>query len=190
MRNIIKLILVLGVISLNAQTKKLKVEPNHSTVGFNISIAGFTKVTGKFTDFDILLDWNEIRLDSCKISANIKVNSINTGIKDRDTHLRSSDFFDIEKFPEIRFQSDSIKKVDFSNYTAHGKLTMHGITKEFILPFQIVKIENNTIGITSKTTLSRKDYGVGSSFKHNSMPNFLADIINIEIDFWTKKRKE
>ena len=157
---------------------------------FKISIAGFTKVTGTFTDYEILLDWNENTLDSSKISTRIQVKSINTGIPDRNAHLQSADFFDVKQYPEITFQSETIKRIDFSNFEAHGKLSMHGITRDFVLPFQIVKIDGNTIGVTSRTTISRLDYGVGSEFKHTSMPDFLAEHINVEIDFWTKRRKE
>lgn len=190
MKRLLTLTLFFCSISSMAQTKKLKVESNHSTVGFSISIAGFTKVTGKFTDYEIALDWNEKHIDSSSISATIQVASINTGIPDRDAHLRTADFFDADTYPTIEFQSDSIKQIDYSNFEAHGKLSMHGVTKDFILPFKIVKVEENTVGISSRTTLNRMDYGVGKDFVHTSMPDFLSDTIAIEIDFWTRKRKE
>ncbi|MEZ2414459.1 YceI family protein [Muriicola sp. E247] len=190
MKKLTTILLVFFSIYMGAQTKKLTVEPNHSTIGFNISIAGFTQVTGKFTDYELLLDWNESSMDSSKISTVIKVMSINTGIPDRDAHLRTADFFDAEKYPHITFESDSILQIDYSNFKAYGKFTMHGVTKDYVFPFQIVKIENNTVGIRSRTTLNRQDYGVGSEFKHSAMPDFLSDIIEVEIDFWTRKRKE
>ncbi|MBT8280996.1 MAG: YceI family protein [Muriicola sp.] len=173
-----------------AQTKKLMVEPNHSTIGFKISIAGFSQVSGKFTDYDLFLDWNEQNMDSSKISTMIRVKSINTGIADRDAHLRTADFFDEERYPQITFESDSIRQINYSNFEAYGKFFMHGVTKEFVFPFQIVKIENNTIGIKARTTINRQDFGVGSEFKHSAMPDFLSDHIEVEIDFWTKRRKE
>ena len=176
--------------SISAQVRKLVVEPNHSTIGFSISIAGFSVVTGKFMDFEIALDWNDQDVSASKISSEIKVSSINTGIPDRDTHLRSSDFFDASQYPTITFTSDSIQRVDYSHFNAFGKLTMHGITKEIILPFQITKMEGNTIGIKSRTAINRLDYDVGSGFKHTSMPNFLSKEVEVEIDFWTRKRKE
>ena len=175
--------------TVNGQNRYLIVEPNHSTVGFNISIAGFTKVTGKFTDFEILMDWNENNINESKISSVIQASSINTGIPDRDTHLSSTDFFNVATYPTITFDSDSIQKLDFSHFKVFGKFKMHGITKNIVLPFQIVKLAGNTIGFKSKTTINRLDYGVGSEFKHTSMPNFLAKNIDIEIYFWTKKRK-
>lgn len=190
MKPFILTLLILAPACIWTQTKRLAVEPNHSTIGFNVSIAGFTQVTGKFTDYELNLDWNESNTDSIKISTAIKVNSINTGIPERDAHLRTADFFDADNFPLITFESDSIQKIDYSNYNAYGKLTLHGTTRYFVFPFQIVKIENNTVGVRSRTTINRKDFGVGSDFEHSAMPDFLSDIIEVEIDFWTRKRKD
>ncbi|NNF36512.1 MAG: YceI family protein [Saprospiraceae bacterium] len=184
------IILLLFTHLLSAQTKNLQVEPNHSTIGFSISIAGFSVVTGKYTDYEIFMEWDDEDLSNSKIISEIKASSINTGIPDRDDHLQSSDFFDVEKFPLITFESDSIQQVNFSNFEAHGKLTMHGITKNLILPFQIVKADGNVIGFKARTTINRLDYGVGSEFQHTSMPEFLADVVEVQIDFWTRKRKE
>ena len=177
-------------ISANAQIRKLKVEPNHSTVGFRISISGFTAITGKFGDYKINMDWNGENITASTIDAEIQATSINTGIPDRDDHLRSADFFDVEKYPTITFKSDSIKQINHSEFIAFGKFTMHGISKNIELLFQIIKMDGNTIGFKSRAEINRLDYGVGSSFNHDSMPDFLANIIQVEIDFWTKKRKE
>ena len=178
------------LLTTNAQTRKLQAETNHSTVGFAISIADFSIVTGKFTDYTIFMDWDDSSNSIAELSANIEVKSINTGIPDRDTHLRSSDFFDEEKYSLITFKSDSVQKVDFAHLKAYGSFNMHGVSKKIVLPLEIVKVEGNTIGIRSRTSLNRLDFGVGENFKHSSMPNFLSDEIDIQIDFWTKKRKE
>ena len=66
---------------------------------------------------------------------------------------------------------------------------MHGVTKHIVLPFQTVKVDGNTIGFKTKTTINRLEYGLGNSFKHTSMPDFLSKIVDVEIHFWTKKRK-
>ena len=176
--------------SVIAQERYLKAEPNHSTIGFNINIAGFTKVTGKFTDFDILLNWNDADITASTMSATIQAVSINTGITDRDTHLASPDFFNAEAYPTITFISDSIEKIDDTHINVLGKFTMHGVTKEIVLPFEIVKQDGNTIGFASGTTINRLDYGIGTEFKHTTMPDFLATDIDIHIYFWTKKRKK
>lgn len=172
-----------------SQNRSLQVEPNHSTIGFKISIAGFSTVTGKFTDFQIDLDWDDNNISDSKLSSVIQVSSINTGIPDRDTHLKSADFFDAETYPSITFESESIQQIDYSHFNVSGKFSMHGVTKEVVLPFQIVKLDGNTIGFKCETTINRLEYGVGSGFKHTSMPDFLAENINVEIYFWTKKKK-
>jgi len=175
---------------LQAQIRELTVEPNHSTVGFRISIAGFSEVTGKFGDFNIDLDWNEEDISASKLSAEIQVNSINTGIPARDEHLRTADFFDAEKYPVIAFKSDTIQQVDYANLKVFGTFSMHGVEKKMLLPLQIVKVDGNTVGLRSRTTINRLDYGVAADFKHDAMPNVLAEEIQVEIDFWTKKRKK
>ena len=189
MKKLIVCSILLLSITAYTQNRSLEVESNHSTIGFDISIAGFSKVTGKFTDFEIFLDWDDADSKVTEISSVIQVSSINTGIPDRDSHLISSDFFDSAAYPDITFKSDSVQKLNFSHFNVYGKLKMHGITKIIILPLQIVKQDGNTIGFKSITTINRIDYGVGSEFKHTSMPDFLANIIAVEIYFWTRKRK-
>lgn len=181
---------ILMAISTNAQVRKLQVEPNHSTVGFRISIAGFSEVTGKFSDFKINMDWNDEDVAASTVQAEIQATSINTGIPDRDEHLRTADFFEVDKYPVIIFKSDSIQQIDYSHFLAFGKFTMHGISKNIELPFQIIKMDGNTIGFKSRMTINRMDYGVGADFAHSAMPGFLSENIQVEIDFWTKKRKE
>lgn len=173
-----------------AQNTQLEVEPNHSTVGFNLSIAGFSMITGKFTDYRIYLDWNADDITQSRIEAVIQASSINTGIKDRDQHLQSADFFNVENHPTITFTSDSIRRVNYAHYEAFGKFSMHGVSKDIILPFEIVKIDGNTVGIRSRTSINRQEYGVGADFSHTSMPEFLADEVEVVIAFWTRKRKQ
>ena len=172
------------------ETKQLTVEANHSTVQFIVPIAnGITRVTGKFTDYTIDLNLVDNDLTKSTISATIQVKSINTGIEGRDDHLRTADFFDVEKYPEITFNSERIEKVD-DHYVVHGKFTMHGITKDISFPLiSTGSSGENTLGFSSRLTLNRVDYGVGADFKHSSMENFLAEEILVEIDFWTKKKK-
>ncbi|MEO1258609.1 MAG: YceI family protein [Bacteroidota bacterium] len=190
MKQVLCLFTFLMAISAAAQVRKLKVEPNHSTVGFRISISGFTAVTGKFTDYEIKMDWNDEEITASTIDASIQAASINTGIPDRDDHLRTADFFDVEKYPLITFKSDSIQQINYANYVAFGKFDMHGVSKNIELPFQIIKMDGHTIGFKSRTEINRLDHGIGAGFNHTSMPDFLAETIQVEIDFWTKKRKD
>src|SRR3954470_7181356 len=82
------------------------VDVNHSTVGFAVPIlGGLSKVRGKFTNFNVAIDYDEADVTRSSVAATIKADSINTGIEARDTHLKTADFFDVAKYPEITFQS-------------------------------------------------------------------------------------
>lgn len=172
-----------------SQTIQLEVEPNHSTVGFGIPISSFTLVRGKFTDYKINIEYIDKDITKSKITVDIKAASINTGIPDRDQHLQSADFFDVEKFPSITFQSSKIVKFQ-DQYLAIGEFQMHGVTKEIVLPFEITNADGNTIGFKIRSQINRLDYGVGAEFQHTDMPDFLGKNVNVEIDFWTKKVKK
>lgn len=173
------------------QEIKLAVEPNHSTIGFSIDIAGgATAVTGKFTDFDLHLLWREGDLTKSEARFIIQAASINTGIAARDEHLLSADFFDVDRFPEIVFQSRSIKQTPDGGFSAKGVLSMHGVDKLIDLPFKLVYAEGNTLGFEIRTQLNRMDYGVGAEFEHTGIDNFLAEEVDLRINFWTRKAKE
>jgi polyisoprenoid-binding protein YceI len=86
--------------------RQYRIDTNHSTVGFSIPImGGLSKVNGKFTDFTVILTNDEKDITKSSVSVIIKATSINTGIPARDNHLRTADFFDVEKYPEITFRS-------------------------------------------------------------------------------------
>ncbi len=99
-----------SVIAAPAPTK-YSADANHSNVGFSVPILdGVSQVKGKFTTFTINLDYDEANITKSSVSAVIKTASIDTGIDGRDKHLRSADFFDAEKYPEITFQSKRVEK--------------------------------------------------------------------------------
>lgn len=171
--------------------RKLVAETNHSTLQFSVPISdGITRITGKFNDFSIELEMHNQDILTAKISAIIKPGSINTGIPARDEDLKSSDFFDVEKYPEITFISQRIEKAGDS-YVAHGQFHMHGVEKSISLPFRITARKNDdVIGFSSRFTIRRSDFGVGTDWKHTTDDRFIADEIGVELDFWTKKPRK
>lgn len=172
------------------KTRWLTVEPNHSTIGFRVPISGgVTLVTGKFTDFDLELELVDEDWTQSQATFTIQATSINTGIPERDQHLRSEDFFNVEEYPTITFTSKSIIRIDDSHYEAKGTFRMHGVSKEITLPFQIMGYDGKSVGVQIRTKLNRLDYGVGANFKHTTTANFLAKEIEVEINFWTKRDK-
>ena len=169
---------------------KYATDAAHSNIGFSIPVfGGLSNVRGKFTDFTIDIVYDDKDVTKSTVNAVIKAASIDTGIERRDTHLRNADFFDVEKFPEITFQSSRIEKKG-KDFIAHGTFTMHGVAKEIALPFTIngvrkdEKTGKTTLGATARTTVNRKDYGV--SFSRPDNPAFLGDMVEIELNVITR----
>jgi polyisoprenoid-binding protein YceI len=128
----LSLVLVLATSLPAAPLAVKRFDTNHSTIGFRIPIAGgMSEVEGKFTDFAIDVAYDDQNLANSGVTAIIQATSIDTGIADRDKHLRSADFFDVAKYPEIKFVSSSIEKRP-DGFVAHGTLTMHSVDPLFV----------------------------------------------------------
>ena len=167
-----------------------KIDKNHSNIGFAVSImGGLSEVHGKFTDFEIELLNDEKDIAKSKVRAVIKTASIDTGIDQRDAHLRTADFFDAEKYPEIVFESTKIKKKG-KGFIAAGNLSMHGVTKEIELPFEITGIKDDpekrrkNVGYRAQMLLDRREFKI--NWQHNSVPNFVGDKVKININLITR----
>jgi len=184
------LALSITVVAQVSTSKPYPIDNGHSTVGFSVPImGGLSKVKGKFTDFTINLTNDEKDITKSSVNVVIKATSVDTGIEGRDKHLRTGDFFDVEKFPEITFQSSRIEKKG-KQLIAHGTLTMHGVAKEIALPFTITGVTENAdktkknIGYSANLVLNRRDYGI--NYTHKTVPNFIGDDITVEIDLITR----
>jgi polyisoprenoid-binding protein YceI len=141
-----------------------KVDNVHSSISFAVSHMVVSKTKGEFTDYSVTINEDPKDITKSSVTAVIKAASIDTRNKKRDDHLRSADFFDVEKFPEITFISKKIEKKG-NGFVAYGTFTMHGVSKEIYLPFTISeKIEdpygNIRVGIESNYKLDRRDYGL------------------------------
>ena len=150
--------------SLMAQSQ-YKVDPAHTSVNFKVKHSGITFVNGKFDKFDggIIGDMNNI--EQARVFFNVDIASINTSVEMRDNHLRSADFFEVEKFPSMTFESTSIEKVEGDKYKLHGKLQIKDVTKD--VTFDVVyggsvKGEDGSevVGFIAKNTINRLDYNV------------------------------
>ncbi len=182
------LLLLVGLISVTAEAQaptKYGIDAAHSNVGFTVPILnGVSHVRGKFNDFTVTVDYDDADVTQSALTATIKTASIDTGIEARDKHLRTPDFFDVEKYPEITFQSTRIvKKADGFELT--GNFTLHGVTKEITIPFtdngSFVNDANKTTmrGFTGTLNLNRRDYGM--LYKHATIPNWIGDIVQIDL---------
>ena len=142
-----------------------KVDPFHTSVNFNIKHSGISFVPGKFEKFDGTMVSSKSDFTDAKINFTVDVNSINTSVEARDNHLRSADFFEVTKYPEMKFVSTSFKKKRGNNYELKGNLTIKDVTKS--VTFHAVyggsskdQQGNDKIGFWAFLTLNRLDYNV------------------------------
>lgn len=150
--------------SLVAQSQ-YKVDPAHTSVNFKIRHNGITFVSGKFEKFDGGIIGSLDNPEQARVFFNIDAASVNTSIQRRDDHLRSADFFEVEKFPSLTFESTSIEKVSAEKYKLNGKLKIKDVTKDVTFDVDYggsVKTDNGgeIIGFTAKNTINRLDYNV------------------------------
>lgn len=138
-------------------------DASHSEIGFTVRHAGISKVRGQFTDAAATLELAADVADT-KISATIATKSFDSGDANRDGHVRGADFFDVEQFPEMTFVSNALTSDD-DDYQLTGDLTIKGITKSVTLDteFNGIAVDpfgNTRAGVSAKTTISRKDFGL------------------------------
>lgn len=140
-------------------------DKSHSKVQFAVTHLVISETVGQFAEWDGTVTATKEDFTDAQINFTIKVASINTDNTDRDNHLRSADFFDVEKFPEMTFKSRSLKKVDGRKYKLVGDLTMHGMTRPIELEVTFNGMAKSPWGQTVagfKLTgsLNRTDYGL------------------------------
>ena len=156
MKKIFIILIILGTISpliLSAQI----IDINQSKVEFNIGSFGFLSVDGTFGGMTGSVNFSPNNLNDSKFDVCIKAKTISTGIKMRDEHLRDEDFLHVEKYPNICFTSQEIKK-DGAKYSVKGSLTLHGITKLVLIPFEY---KNGTL--KGEFVINRSDYKIGEN---------------------------
>lgn len=144
--------------------KKWNVDASHSSIGFSVKHMMVSKVRGTFGDFTAEVEANETDLTGANIAFTIQVASINTGSEDRDNHLRSADFFDVETYPEIKFVANNIvKKGD--DYEIVGDLTIKDVTKPVVFEAEYGGNGTNPWGVEvvafeAETKINREDFGL------------------------------
>ena len=136
----------------------------HSTIGFQVRHL-FSKVPGKFDDFSGQIQLDEANPEQSSVEVTINTASVDTGVKMRDDDLRSPNFFDAAKFPEITFKSTSVKRTGENTADVTGNLSMHGVTKEVVLKVELLGkgagMQGTTVsGWDAGTALKRSDFGL------------------------------
>jgi polyisoprenoid-binding protein YceI len=142
-----------------------KADIAHSEVEFKAKHLVISTVTGRFNEFDAGLEVEDDHLENATAWFKAEVNSISTGVPDRDTHLKSADFFDAENFPHINFESTEFAKVGENRYQMTGNLTMRGTTKTITLNVEyggtmVDPWGNTKAGFEITGTVNRHDFGL------------------------------
>jgi polyisoprenoid-binding protein YceI len=143
-----------------AQPKVMKVENSVSKAGFKIKNAGVT-VDGTISDIQGTVIFDENNLESAKFDISAGVNTIETGIESRDKHLKAADYFDVNKYPRIKFVSSKVEKSS-SGYTIKGDLTIKDVTKAVSLPVSYTA-DALFKNFSTELKINRRDYHVGEA---------------------------
>ena len=173
-----------------SQVERFDLDADHSEIGFSVGFMGLSTVRGAFADYRGTLMITDDDPARSSVSVVIRVASINTNSVPRDRHLRSPDFFDVEKYPAIVFRSTSMARTA-DGFTATGPLTMHGVTREIRIPFTLLHPRrtdawgNTRLGARGRFTMNRKDYGIqGTAFWNSEFdPGRMAvsDEVTVEL---------
>jgi polyisoprenoid-binding protein YceI len=165
-----------------------QIDPAHSAAHFSVRHMMISNVRGDFTKVSgtVLLDARNPA--NSAVEALIDAASINTREAQRDTHLKSADFFDVEKYPEMAFRSKSVVAAEDGELRVKGDLTIHGVTREVTLTVEGPTPEakdpwgNQRIGATATTKINRKDFGLGWNVALEAGGVLVGEDIRISID--------
>jgi len=168
-----------------AQTTTWTADPYHSKLGFTVTHLGIADVPGHFDSYDVTINSSKADFSDATIELTVQTNSINTRVEPRDNHLRSADFFDVEKFPTMTFKSNSIEKVSDGKYSVKGDLTLVGVTKPVTVTMNYRGTTANpnaegapVAGIQIIGEFKRSDFGFGSKFP----APMISDVVVIKAD--------
>jgi polyisoprenoid-binding protein YceI len=164
----------------------------HSDVSFKVRHL-VSKTAGRFASFDGTITADFSNLAASSVEFTIEAASIDTRNEDRDRHLRSADFFDVENYPNITFKSDKITRTGNTSFAVTGPLSMHGVTKEITLPVTYLgEVQdpwgNVKAGFETSTTLNRKDFGIVWNKALDTGGVLLGDEVEITINLEVAKQ--
>lgn len=157
----------------------------HSHVGFSVRHI-LSNVVGEFTDYTGGFSFDEKKPEASKVDVTIQAASINTGNEKRDGHLKTADFFEVDKFPTLAFKSSKVTSAGGNKYTVAGDLTMHGVTKPVILDVQYLGADNmmgsKIVGFSATTKIDRRDFGLTWSKTLESGNLMVGNDVTISLD--------
>jgi polyisoprenoid-binding protein YceI len=170
-----------------------QIDPAHSTASFSIKHMMIAKVRGAFDKMSGKLVYDPTSPAKTSVEVSIDTASINTHEAARDTHLKSPDFFDVEKFPVITFKSSQVQGSG-SDFKVTGDLTIRGVTQKVMIEVEAPSAEikdpwgNIKIGVSGKTQIKRKDFGLSWNAALEAGGFLVGDDVTIELDIQLTKQ--
>ncbi len=156
----------------------------HSSIGFRVKHMGLVDVPGYFRDFTGTINYDAKDVSKSSVEFTAKATSVDTGVDRRDTHLRSKDFFEVEKFADITFKSTKIEKKG-KQWMMTGDFTMKGVTKQISFPFDVAGFipgdKATRMGAMAETTINRRDFGVNYGGNLPNGAQMLSDDVRINL---------
>jgi polyisoprenoid-binding protein YceI len=185
LRNLIAPVVLAGLSPAVWANEAYRFDPSGSTIGFSVhQFLGTTQ--GKFTKFNGKIDVNREHPENSSVTAQIDVRSIDTRIKKRDDHLRSAEFFNVDKYPQITFKSRSVKRTGPQSGDILGDLTIHGVTKPTTLHVKLLTPVNDTSRTRWAITvdpITRRDFNLMFAPATETVSGISQTVpINIEIE--------
>lgn len=160
-------------------------DPAHSKLGFTVTHLGIADVPGYFGDYDVTIKASEEDFSDAQVELTVQTASIDTRVQQRNNHLKSADFFNVETYPTMTFKSNGIKEVSDNTYELTGDLSLHGITK----PVTVTMLYRGNIqnemtsgalksGIQITGTIDRSEFDLGNGFP----PPMISNEVQIKAD--------
>ncbi|QQR88645.1 MAG: YceI family protein [Myxococcales bacterium] len=169
------------------QNTNWNIDVSHSGINFSVKHMVFANVRGRFASWSGTIHMDETDLNKSSVEVEIDASSIDTGVADRDNHLRSADFLDVEQFPKLIFKSTKLEKVKDDRYQLHGKLTLHGVSKEVVLDMSYGGQAkdpwgNQRAAFTASTSLDRREFGLKWNQALEAGGLLVGERIDIELE--------
>ena len=169
------------------QTRTWNIDNSHSNIRFNVRHLVVSKVSGHFDKFTGIVTTEGNDFKTAKVNFEAETPSITTGVADRDTHLKSDDFFNAEQFPKLTFESTKITKVDDENYKMEGNLTLRDVTKPIVLDVEAGGVIKDPwgferAGFNVKGKINRQEFGLKWNMAMEAGGLTLSDHVNIDCD--------
>ena len=168
-------------------TTRWEIDPKHTRLGFSAKHLMVTTVRGGFGDFAGFIEVDDDDHSTARGEVVINTASVDSGVEDRDNHLRSADFFDVENYPQMKFASTRVEPAGGDNYKIYGDLTIKDVSRPVVLDASvdgriIDPWGNERIGLTASTKISRKDWGLTWNMAVEAGGVLVSDEVKLEVE--------